>query len=55
LGRLGINASPDQLPHENKTQSKLDEYVQYYDQDMVDMVVKRYKEDFNLFGYSTKL
>lgn len=55
LSRLGIQASPDQLPHENKTQDSLDEYMQHYDQRLVDLVVKRYKEDFKLLGYSESL
>ncbi len=51
LGRIGLETDGRQLPHLNR--SVAGDYRAYYegDQDLVDFVAERYREDIELFGY----
>ncbi len=44
--RLGINK---ELPHFNKSQHK--PYYEYYDDELIEVVRNKYKEDIDYFGY----
>lgn len=44
-----IGLSSIELPHKNK--SKRDDYIAYYDEEMLSLVEARYADDVKLFGY----
>jgi len=54
LSKLGIISETQRIPHENRTQLKADEFAVHFDRSMRRAVIKRYREDFELFEYKTK-
>jgi glycosyltransferase involved in cell wall biosynthesis/ubiquinone/menaquinone biosynthesis C-methylase UbiE len=53
--RLEISLTTQKLPWENKSATSPDEFIHAYDQDLIDAVVNRYIEDFQLFGYKQSI
>lgn len=51
LGRIGLEADGGELPHLNRSQAG--DYRTYFeaDQELVDLVAERYREDIQYFGY----
>lgn len=54
MNNIGIK-NPPKLLHKNKTQDKGKDYKDYYDEETRRLVQKRYKEDFELFGYNKEI
>lgn len=42
------------LPHNNKTSNDDRRYIDYYDEESIEIVKKEFKIDFDLFGYSSE-
>ena len=46
--RLGVQA---ELPHVNRSEKRFEDVREYWTDDDLDFVAKKYREDFELFGY----